>query len=163
MTFDSLNYVSIVDSLYLLIPSKRRIISDTMFISKIVKDDCWLSGYYAAAISQCTMKKLQKSPVVSYATTSHILRFLRLLQYNCINRVWSIAWTLATSHLLGQCTVSLRHSLECFLCQCHNITFLIAPSYLFLFILFVSASSISFHLFFIFCFSVPYVNLLYQT
>lgn len=40
MTFDSLNYVSIVDSLYLLIPSKRRIISDTMFISKIVKDDC---------------------------------------------------------------------------------------------------------------------------
>lgn len=40
MTFDSYNYVSIVDSLYVPILSKRRIICGTIFISKIVKGDC---------------------------------------------------------------------------------------------------------------------------
>lgn len=40
MAFDSRNYVSIVGSLYLAILSKRRIISDTIFISKIAKGDC---------------------------------------------------------------------------------------------------------------------------
>lgn len=161
MTFDFHSYVSIVDSLYLPIPSKRRIISDTIFISKIVKGDCRLSGYHAAAIPQCTTKKLQKSPVVSYATTSHVLR---LLQCNCINRVWSIAGILLPHRIFSvNVQYPSRHSPERFLCQCHNITFLIAPSYLFLVFLFVSAFSISFRLFFIFGFSAPYVDLLYQT